>query len=218
MPGGKFIVYAVVRPTPGISENTTLPRDAKEGCSGFELGVAAFEMIQEEFQPDHTGSFVSAMRPGFCALIASATQHAATSRHGLLEEQPGQAVEDARCSHGAAVARSQIIPPPEMPAIDTWWACRRGPCTAPRAIARSGLSVTRTRAARGWKGMSAGLATRPGLPDGSPWRTWQPYSARGRCRLSGAAAGPRCRATRPRAPPSTAPADLSPNPVRHTSR
>ena len=52
MPGGKLIVYAVVRPTPGISENTTLPRDAKEGCSGFELGVAAFEMIQEEFEPD----------------------------------------------------------------------------------------------------------------------------------------------------------------------
>ena len=41
-----------MRPTPGISENTTLPQDAKEGCSEFELGVAAFEMIQEEFQPD----------------------------------------------------------------------------------------------------------------------------------------------------------------------
>ena len=52
MPGGKFIVYAVVGPTPGISENTTLPRDEKEGCSEFELGVAAFEMVQEEFQPD----------------------------------------------------------------------------------------------------------------------------------------------------------------------
>ena len=46
------MMYAVVRPTPGISENTTLPQDAKEGCSEFELGVAAFEMIQEEFQPD----------------------------------------------------------------------------------------------------------------------------------------------------------------------
>ena len=46
------MLYAVVGPTPGISENTTLPRDAKEGCSEFELGVAAFEMIQEEFQPD----------------------------------------------------------------------------------------------------------------------------------------------------------------------
>ena len=46
------MMYAVVGPTPGISDNTTLPRDAKEGCSEFELGVAAFEMIQEEFQPD----------------------------------------------------------------------------------------------------------------------------------------------------------------------
>ena len=49
---GKFMMYTVVGPTPGISENTTLPRDAKEGCSEFELGVAAFEMIQEEFQLD----------------------------------------------------------------------------------------------------------------------------------------------------------------------
>ena len=46
------MMYAVVGLTPGISENTTLPRDAKEGCSEFELGVAAFEMVQEEFQPD----------------------------------------------------------------------------------------------------------------------------------------------------------------------
>jgi hypothetical protein len=37
--------------TPGISVNTTLPRDAKEGCSEFDLGVAAFELSQEEFQP-----------------------------------------------------------------------------------------------------------------------------------------------------------------------
>ena len=100
-----------MRPTPGISENTTLPQDAKEGCSEFELGVAAFEMIQEEFQPDHTGSFVSAMRPGFCALIASATQHAATSRHGLLEEQPGQAVE-AR----PVLSRGRCCPQPNHPA------------------------------------------------------------------------------------------------------
>ena len=57
-----------------------LPRDVKEGCSEFEFGVAAFEMIQEEFQPDQRWSFVSAMRPGFCALIASATQHAESSR------------------------------------------------------------------------------------------------------------------------------------------
>ena len=49
------MMYAVVRPTPGISENTTLPGDAKEGCSQFELGVAAFEMIQEEFQPGSAG-------------------------------------------------------------------------------------------------------------------------------------------------------------------
>ena len=46
------MMYAVVVPTPGISENTTLPRDAKEGCSEFDLGVAAFELSQEEFQPD----------------------------------------------------------------------------------------------------------------------------------------------------------------------
>ena len=53
MPGGKFMMYAVVFGTPGISVNTTLPRDAKEGCSEFDLGVAAFELSQEEFQPDH---------------------------------------------------------------------------------------------------------------------------------------------------------------------
>ena len=52
MPGGKFMMYAVVGPTPGISENTTLPRDAKEGCSESELWVVAFELTQEEFQPD----------------------------------------------------------------------------------------------------------------------------------------------------------------------
>ena len=52
MPGGKFMMYAVVVGTPGISVNTTLPRDAKEGCSEFDLGVAAFELSQEEFQPD----------------------------------------------------------------------------------------------------------------------------------------------------------------------
>ena len=46
------MMYAAVDPTPGISENTTLPRDAKEGCSEFDLGVAAFELSQEEFQPD----------------------------------------------------------------------------------------------------------------------------------------------------------------------
>ena len=85
-------MYAVVVGTPGISVNTTLPGDAKEGCSEFELGVAAFELIQEEFQPGQRWSFVSAMRPGFCALIDSATQHAETSRHGLLEEQPWQAI------------------------------------------------------------------------------------------------------------------------------
>ena len=44
MPGGKFIMYAVVVGTPGISVNTTLPGDAKEGCSEFDLGVAAFEV------------------------------------------------------------------------------------------------------------------------------------------------------------------------------
>ena len=48
----------VVCPTPGISENTTLPRDEKEGCSEFELGVAAFEVIQVEFQPNQLGSKV----------------------------------------------------------------------------------------------------------------------------------------------------------------
>ena len=52
MTGGKFIVYAVMGPTPGISENTTLPRDANEGCPEFELGVAAFALIQKEFRPD----------------------------------------------------------------------------------------------------------------------------------------------------------------------
>lgn len=46
------MMYAVVVGTPGISVNTTLPRDAKEGCSEFDLGVAAFELSQEEFQPD----------------------------------------------------------------------------------------------------------------------------------------------------------------------
>ena len=46
------MMYAVVVPTPGISENTTLPRDAKEGGSEFDLGVTAFELSQEEFQPD----------------------------------------------------------------------------------------------------------------------------------------------------------------------
>ena len=35
------MMYAVVFGTPGISVNTTLPRDAKEGCSEFDLGVAA---------------------------------------------------------------------------------------------------------------------------------------------------------------------------------
>ena len=35
------MMWAVVFPTPGNPENTTLPRDAKEGCSEFELGVAA---------------------------------------------------------------------------------------------------------------------------------------------------------------------------------
>ena len=136
------------------------------------------------------------MRPGFCALIASATQHAETSRHWLTwasrPRTPGALT---------AVARSHVIPLAEMPAIDPWWGCRRGPCAAPRAIARSGLSGKLTRAAGGWKGTRAGLATCPGLRDDSPWRTWQPYGARGRCRLSGAAAGPHCRATRPRAPP-----------------
>ena len=64
----------------------------------------------------------------------------------------------------------------------------------------------------GGKGTRAGLATRHGRRDASPWRKRQPYGALGRCRLSGAAAGPHCRATRPRLPPSTAPAALSPNP------
>ena len=32
MPGGKSMMYAVVGPTPGISENTTLLRDSKEVC------------------------------------------------------------------------------------------------------------------------------------------------------------------------------------------
>ena len=41
--------YAVVSPSPGISENTTLPLDAKQACSEFELGVEAFALIQEEF-------------------------------------------------------------------------------------------------------------------------------------------------------------------------
>ena len=105
------MMYAVVVPTPGISENTTLPRDAKEGCSEFDLGVAAFELSQEEFQPDQRWSFVSAMRPGFCALIASATQQAETSRHGLLEEQPEQAVQ-AR----PALSRGRCCPQPRHPA------------------------------------------------------------------------------------------------------
>ena len=52
MPGGKCMMYAIVGPTPGISENTTPPRDAKEGCSEFELGVAAFALIQKEFEQD----------------------------------------------------------------------------------------------------------------------------------------------------------------------
>ena len=42
------MMYAVVVGTPGISVNTTLPRDAKEGCSEFDLGVAAFELSQED--------------------------------------------------------------------------------------------------------------------------------------------------------------------------
>ena len=46
------MMYVVVGPTPGISENTTLPRDAKEGCSESELGVVAFELIKDEFQAD----------------------------------------------------------------------------------------------------------------------------------------------------------------------
>ena len=46
------MMYEVVGSTPGISENTTLPRDAKEGCSESEFGVVAFELIQEEFQLD----------------------------------------------------------------------------------------------------------------------------------------------------------------------
>ena len=46
------MMYVVVGPTPGISENTTLPWDAKEGCSESELGVVACELIQEEFQLD----------------------------------------------------------------------------------------------------------------------------------------------------------------------
>ena len=40
------MMYAVVVGTPGISVNTTLPRDTKEGCSEFDLGVAAFELSQ----------------------------------------------------------------------------------------------------------------------------------------------------------------------------
>lgn len=105
------MMYAVVVGTPGISVNTTLPRDAKEGCSEFDLGVAAFELSQEEFQPDQRWSFVSAMRPGFCALIASATQHEETSRHGLLEEQPWQAIQ-ARL----ALSRGRCCPQPRHPA------------------------------------------------------------------------------------------------------
>ena len=46
------MMYVVVGSTPGISVNTTLPRDAKEGCSESEFGVVAFELIQEEFQLD----------------------------------------------------------------------------------------------------------------------------------------------------------------------
>ena len=113
---------------------------------------------------------------------------------GCSRSNLGEPSTNARGPHGAAVARSHVIPQAEI--IDPWWGCRRGPCAEPRAIARSGLSGKLTRAAGGWKGTSAGLATCPGLRDDSPWRTWQPYGARGRCRLSGAAAGPRCRATR----------------------
>ena len=119
---------------------------------------------------------------------------------GCSSSNLGKMPKHARRSHRAAVPLSHIIPQAEMPAIDPWLACRRGPCAAPRAIARSGLSGKLTRAAGGWKGTSAGLATRPGLRDDSPWRTWQPYGARGRCRLSGAAAGPHCRATQTSAP------------------
>ena len=92
---------------------------------------------------------------------------------GCSRSNPGKPSKHAWRSHGAAVARSHVIPQAEMPAIDPWWACRQGPCAAPRAIARSRLSGKLTRAAGGWKGTRAGLATRPGLRDDSPWRTWQ---------------------------------------------
>ena len=205
------MMYAVVVGTPGISVNTTLPRDAKEGCSEFDLGVAAFELSQEEFQPDQRWGLKlsQVFRVSYEARIFVRSSPARRSMRkqvdtGCSRSNPGKPSKHAWRSHGAAVARSHVIPQAEMPAIDPWWACRQGPCAAPRAIARSGLSGKLTRAAGGWKGTRAGLATRPGLRDDSPWRTWQPYRARGRCRLSGAAAGPHCRATRPRAPPSTA--------------
>ena len=81
MPGGKFIMYAVVVGTPGISVNTTLPRDAKEGCSEFDLGVAAFELSKEEFQPDQRWG-------GLGARLHRATQGRQAAHTGYHVTQP----------------------------------------------------------------------------------------------------------------------------------
>ena len=148
-------------------------------------GLNAFEMIQEEFQPDQRWGLKlsQVFRVSYEARILCA--------HCQRDAACGNKLTRAT---GCSRNRSHIIPQAEMPAINPWWACRREPCAAPRAIATGSAASARV----GGKGTSAGLATRPGLLDASSWRTWQSYGAWGRRLLSGAAAVPHCRATRPR--------------------
>ena len=189
MPGGKFMMYAVVGPTPGISRNTTLPRDAKERCSEFELGVAAFdELVQEEFQPDQRwGLKVSQVFRDARILCAHRQRNAACGN------------KSTRAARGA-----------------TWASCPSTTGPLPHHHA-GGSTALRPAPSRG-AGSAASARVQPGLEgderrasDGAPASGmphlgghWQPYGARGRCRLS-AAAGPHCRATRTRAPPPMAP-------------
>jgi hypothetical protein len=167
----------------------------KRVVQNLNWGIAAFELIQEESQQDqrwglklsqvfpvsHEARILCAhrQRDAACGNKSTRAARGVTSR--------GKLSKHARRSHGAAVARSHIISRAEMPAIDQWWACQRGPCAAPCAMARSGAG----------RGQQRPPASR--LRDASPWRTW-PYGAQGRFLLSGAAAGPHCRATQTSAP------------------
>ena len=116
------MMYAAVDPTPGISENTTLPRDAKEGCSEFDLGVAAFELSQEEFQPDQHWvlKLSEVFRVSYEARIFVRSSPARRSMWkqvdtGCSRSNPGKPSKHAWRSHGA---RRQKCPPltPDGPA------------------------------------------------------------------------------------------------------